>query len=61
MATDTLASVTELRSAAFALLEETADRGSGAVVSACVDHLQVVANELGAVEALLGDSELLSA
>ena len=54
---DSLATVTQLRSAAFELLDATARRGPDALVSACVDHLQRVANELGRVEELLGRTD----
>ena len=49
-------SVTDLRSAAFELLEAAAHRepAIGGSVSEVVDRLQLVANELGAVERLLG-------
>ena len=58
----TLKSVTELRAAAFDLLEETAHRGPevGGCVSEAVDRLQVVANELGAIEELLGEDQPLA-
>lgn len=60
MSTETaLRSVTELRSAAFDLLQSAADRrsGSGLDLAAAVAHLQVVANELGVVEELLRDAD----
>jgi hypothetical protein len=55
MTTEIALSVTELRRAAFDLLEATADENSlsGSAVSAAIEHLQTVANELGMVEELL--------
>lgn len=57
----TLKSVTELRAATFDLLEETAHRVPevGGSISEAVDRLQLVANELGAIEALLGEDQPL--
>ena len=50
---DALSTVTELRTAAFDLLEAATDQSAaGGPVAAAIDHLQVVANELGAVEEL---------
>ncbi|HZO35450.1 MAG TPA: hypothetical protein VFB41_01095 [Solirubrobacteraceae bacterium] len=53
-----LDAVTDLRASAFDLLEKVAHDDPGAVrVAETVDHLQVVANELGVIEALICDAE----